>query len=221
MIEAWLIPLLALACLGFAVTCWLFWRHYRRYGRQVVALHQDVVESAEASAFGQRISRRGLPNELGELGGTINLLFDALASKDEQTRQRESLFQELANAVPDLVLVHRERIVFANSVAAEPVGLEPAQLVGRPVTDLMRPAFRAMMRNAITARLAGEGPDESIEFQLINGGERGVWVEARSSLIEYRGQQAVLTVAQDITYRREADRDGSSHRARQAPRRHC
>ncbi len=205
MIEAWLIPLLALACLGFAVACWLFWRRHRRFSRQVVALHQDVVESAEASAFGQRISRRGLPNELGELGGTINLLFDALASKDEQTRQRESLFQELANTVPDLVLVHRERIVFANSVAAEPVGLAPEQLVGRPVTDLMRPAFRAMMRNAITMRLAGEGSDESVEFQLINGDERGVWVEARSSLIEYRGQQAILTVAQDITYRKSVE----------------
>ena len=89
MIEAWLIPLLALACLGFAVACWLFWRRQRRYIRQVVALHQDVVESAETSAFGQRVSRSGLSSELGELGGTINLLFDALASKDEQTRQRE------------------------------------------------------------------------------------------------------------------------------------
>ncbi len=205
MIEAWLIPLLALACLGFAVACWVFWRRQRRYFRQVVALHQDVVESAEASAFGQRVSRSGLPNELGELGGTINLLFDALASKDEQTRQRESLFQELANAVPDLVLVHRERIVFANSVAAEPVGLAPEQLVGRPVTDLMRPAFRAMMRNAIAARLGDEGGDDSIEFQLINGGERGVWVEAHSTLIDYRGQRAVLTVAQDITYRKSVE----------------
>jgi diguanylate cyclase (GGDEF)-like protein/PAS domain S-box-containing protein len=203
--EAWLIPLLALACLGFAVACWLFWHRQRRYIRQVVALHQDVVESAEISAFGQRISRSGLSSELGELGGTINLLFDALASKDEQTRQRESLFRELANAVPDIVLVHSERIVFANSVAAEPVGLAPEQLVGRPVTDLMRPAFRTMMRNAITARVAGETTDDSFEFQLINGGERGIWVEAHSALIDYRGQQAILTVAQDITYRKSVE----------------
>jgi len=205
MIEAWLIPLLALACLGFAVACWFFWRRLRRYHRQVETLHQDVVESAEASAFGQRVSLRGLPTELGKLGGTINLLFDALASKDEQTRQRESLFQDLANAVPDIVLVHRKRIVFANTVAAEPLGLAPEQFVGRPVTDLMRPAFRAMMRNAISARLAGEETDESIEFQLINGGERGIWVEAHSTLIDYRGQQAVLTVAQDITYRKSVE----------------
>jgi len=49
MIEAWLIPLLALACAGFAFTCWLLWRRWRRYARQVAAMHRDVVESAEAA----------------------------------------------------------------------------------------------------------------------------------------------------------------------------
>lgn len=205
MIEAWLIPLLALACLGFAAACWLLWRRQRRYVRQVAALHRDAIESAEASAFGQRVSGRGLPDDLAEFGSTINLLFDALASKDAQTRQRESLFQELANAVPDLVLVHRERIVFANNVAAEPVGLAPEQLVGRPMTDLIRPAFRSMMRDATAARLGGEADDEPVEFQMINGGERGVWIEARSMLIEYRGRQAVLTIGQDITYRKSVE----------------
>jgi hypothetical protein len=33
MIEAWLILLLALACLGFAFACWLYWRRQRRYYR--------------------------------------------------------------------------------------------------------------------------------------------------------------------------------------------
>ena len=145
MIEAWLILLLALACLGFVVACWLFWSRRRHYVRQVAVMHSDVVESAEAAAFGKRVSWKNAPPELGELGRTINLLFDALESKDAQIRQRESLFQQLANTVPDLVLVHRERIIFANRVASEPLGLAPEQLVGRPVTDLIRPAYREIL----------------------------------------------------------------------------
>ena len=133
------------------------------------------------------------------------MLFDALAAKDAQMRQCESLFEGLANAVPNLVLIHREQILFANSVAADPLGLEKEQLVGRPVTDLMRPAFRAMMRNVIAAQLADQHSDELIEFQLINGDERGAWAEARSTMIDYRGQQAILTVAQDITYRKSVE----------------
>jgi len=205
MIEAWLIPLLALACAGFAFTCWLLWRRWRRYARQVAAMHDDVVDSAEAAAFGKRISRRDLPSELYDLGGVINKLFDALASKDAQMRQRESLFQDLANALPDIVLVHRERIIFSNERAAEPMGLDPEQLIGRHVTDLVRPAYRSLVRKAISTQLAGEDSDESYELQLINGGDRGMWVDAVSTAINYRGEQAILTVGHDISYRKSVE----------------
>ena len=205
MIEAWLIPLVVLACLGFAFTCWLFWRRWRRYAGQVSAMHQDVVESAEAAAFGKRISRRDLPPELHDLGDVINKLFDALAAKDAQMRQRESLFQGLANTLPDVVLVHRERIIFANRRAADPLGLEAEQLVGRNVTDLVRPAYRSLLRKAISGLAAGEAIDEGYEIQFINGGDSGTWVEARSAPIEYRGQQAILTIGQDISYRKSVE----------------
>jgi diguanylate cyclase (GGDEF)-like protein/PAS domain S-box-containing protein len=205
MIEAWLIPLAVSACLGFAFTCWLLWRRWRRYARQVAAMHQDVVESAEAAAFGKRISRRDLPPELHDLGGDINKLFDALAAKDAQTRQRESLFQGLANTLPDVVLVHRERIIFANRRAADPLGLDAEQLVGRNVTDLVRPAYRSLLRKAISGLAAGEPVDEGYEIQFINGSDSGTWIEARSVPIDYRGQQAILTIGQDISYRKSVE----------------
>ena len=135
MTEAWLIRLLALACLGFAATCGVFWGRRRGYARQVAKLHTDIVESAEAAAFGERVSLSGTPPELGELGSTVNLLFDALESKDAQMRQRETLFHDLANTLPDLVLVHRERIIFANRVTSEPLGIKSDQLVGRTRCD--------------------------------------------------------------------------------------
>lgn len=205
MIEGWLIPVLALACLGLVCTCGLLWRRRRGYARQVAAMHQDVVESAEAAAFGKRIARQHLPAELDDLGDTINRLFDALANKDAQVRQRETLFGELAGHMADIVLVHRERIIFANPNAAEPMGLGPEQLVGRLVTDLVRPAYRTLFRKIITARLAGDADDDVIEIQLINGRERGTWVAVRSIVIDYRGQQAILTVAQDISYRKSVE----------------
>ena len=202
MTEAWLIRLLALACLGLAAACALFWGRRRSYARQVAQLHQDVAESAEAAAFGKRVSSAGAAPELGDLGKTINQLFDALAHKDAQMRQRESLFRDLANTLTDVVLVHRERIIFANRVASEPLGLDSEQLVGRPVTDLIRPAYRDVVQKSIAARLAGQGGVDHFEMQLINGGQRGPWVEATSVPINYRGQQVILTVAQNITYRK-------------------
>jgi diguanylate cyclase (GGDEF)-like protein/PAS domain S-box-containing protein len=205
MIEAWLILLLALACLGFAFACWLYWRRQRRYAHQVTAMHHDVIESAEAAAFGKRVARKSLPAEISELGGTINLLFDALASKDAEIRRRDTLFQDLANLLPDTVLVHRERIIFANRAAADSLGLGSEQLLGRSVTDLIRPAYRAMMRKSIAARLQGEVISDTYEIQLINGAQRGSWAEVISTMIQYRGQQAILTVGRDISYRKSIE----------------
>ena len=205
MTEAWLIRLLALACLALATACGVFWGRRRSYARQISKLHADVVESAEAVAFGKRVSLASAPPELGELGRTVNLLFDALENKDAQIRQRETLFHDLADVLPDLVLVHRERIIFANRMASEPFGVSSDQLAGRPVTDLIRPAYRNVAQKSIVARLAGQSSTEPYEMQLINGGDRGAWVEATSVLINYRGQQAVLTVAQNITYRKRIE----------------
>jgi diguanylate cyclase (GGDEF)-like protein/PAS domain S-box-containing protein len=207
MTDAWLILLFGLICLGLTAACWLLWRSRQNYARQLAALYRDVVEAAEAAAFGKRIVSKGAMPEIVELGGTINQLFDALTSKDAQMRQREVLFQNLANTLPEVVLVHRDRVIFANGIAAELVGLTSAQLVGREVTDLIRPAFRAMTRKTIARRLAGEQSNEpeKYEIQLISAQDRGYWVEASSTLIDYRGQPAILTVARDISYKKSIE----------------
>src|SRR5690606_28115355 len=40
---------------------------------------------------------------------------------------------------------------------------------------------------------------------LINGDEQGLWVEAQSSSIEYRGTSAILTIARDVSYRKSLE----------------
>jgi diguanylate cyclase (GGDEF)-like protein/PAS domain S-box-containing protein len=54
-------------------------------------------------------------------------------------------------------------------------------------------------------RLAGESAPDKLEIQLISGDESGLWVEAQSSVIEYHGSKAVLTVARDISYRKNLE----------------
>src|SRR5690606_5312840 len=57
----------------------------------------------------------------------------------------------------------------------------------------------------VTRRLAGENVPERLEIQLINGEEQGLWVEAQASLVEYRGRQAILTIARDVSYRKSLE----------------
>ncbi|MDH5254639.1 MAG: EAL domain-containing protein, partial [Gammaproteobacteria bacterium] len=206
MTETWLILALAVACLGLVGTCIYLWRTRGDYTRGVEALNREILEAAEAAAFGKRVA---LPAskvpEIGQLGDNVNRLFDALNTKDRQMRQREALFQDLANTMPEVVLVHRDRVIFANNAASALMGLSPDQLTGRPVTDLVRPAYRAMTRKNIAGRLAGEPVPDRYEIQLISGEEGGLWVEATGTMIDYRGQKAILSIARDVSYRKSIE----------------
>jgi len=206
MTETWLILALAVACLGLVATCFYLWRGRSDYSRGVAILNREIIEAAETAAFGKRVA---LPasdvQEIGQLGDNVNRLFNSLNTKDRQLRQREALFQDLANTMPEVVLVHRDRVIFANSAAGALMGLTAEQLAGRPVTDLVRPAYRAMTRKNIAGRLAGEVVPDRYEIQLISGAEGGLWVEAAGTMIDYRGQKAILSIARDVSYRKSIE----------------
>lgn len=204
--ENWLILALSLAVLALAGMGIGLWLAVRRRADELSALRREVAGVAESAAFGKRVDYPRADPELAGLGESINRLIEAVQVRDRQVRDREALFAELANHMPEAVVVHRERILFANRVAATLLGEAAEQLVGRPVTDLVRPAYRAMTRSAITRRLAGEiPPGERMEVQLVRGNEAGMWAEVSGTVIDYRGQRALLTVASDIGYRKDIE----------------
>ena len=73
-------------------------------------------------------------------------LFDVLGERDETIQDKDRLFTDFARTLPEIVLVHDERILLANDSAAGLIGLSPEQLEGRDVADLVKPAYRALFR---------------------------------------------------------------------------
>ncbi len=203
--QFWLIGSLALGCAALAGISLVLWLALRRQAGRIDTLHKDVSAAADGGAFNTRLDYPRDSAELAGLGATINRLFETLQARDRQVRERETLFADLANTMPEPVLVHRERIIFANRAAAELLGAAPETLIGRPVTDMVRSAYRAMTRNAVTRRLAGEILPERMEVQLVNGQESGLWAEVSGAIIDYRGQRAILTIARDISYRKDIE----------------
>ncbi len=200
------LPLLGAGVLAliFALAWWLTQRRLRARQQQVRKLHDELVEVAANSAFGQRIDSFA-DQDVNRLGESINSLFESLHAKDAQARQREELFKDLANVMPEVVLVHSDTILFANAEAGKLLGVKPADLHGREVTDLIRPAYRKMARKIIKRQLEGKKKGVRYELQLIDGEERTRWAEATGMRIRYRGEPVILTVARDITYRKSVE----------------
>ena len=175
-----------------------------RLTRRIKRLNREMLEASRDASVGRRMT---IPRdaETGRLAHTVNRLFDALGERDEKIQGRDRLFKDFARTLPEIVIIHDEKILLANESAASLVGLEPAQLVGREIADLVKPAYRALFRKTVAKRLAGENVPRRIEMQLINGNQTGLWVETQSSNIEFHGHNAILTVARDVSHRKSLE----------------
>ena len=180
------------------------WRTRRKILARVSRLNEETLKASRDASVGHRLT---IPNdpETAQLAHTVNRLFDALGERDEKILGRDKLFQDFARTLPEIVIIHDEKILLANESAASLVGLDPAQLVGREIADLVKPAYRALFRKTVAKRLAGENAPRRIEMQLINGNQAGLWVEAQSSNIDFRGHTVILTVARDVSHRKSLE----------------
>ena len=192
---------LALVATGASLN---LWRARRKILARVSRLNEETLEASRDASVGHRLT---IPNdpETAQLAHTVNRLFDALGERDEKILGRDRLFQDFARTLPEIVIIHDEKILLANESAASLVGLDPAQLVGREIADLVKPAYRALFRKTVAKRLAGENAPRRIEMQLINGNQTGLWVEAQSSNIDFRGHTVILTVARDVSHRKSLE----------------
>ena len=199
-IIAVLVVLLAVL-VGFLVAAY---RGRNQLEDRLTNLNRELVEVSGDASVGRRLSEQGA-GSISDVAKTINRLFDAIGERDEEIQDRDKLFADFSRTLPEVVLIHDERIMLANESAAALIGLEPEQLAGREVADLVKPAYRALFRKTTEKRLAGEATPERLEIQLINGDESGLWVEAQSSLIEHHGSKAILTIARDVSYRKNLE----------------
>ena len=200
-----IIPITLAVLLTLAIVAGVFlWLGTKRAARRMATLNQEMLEALRDASVGRRLSIPRDPDS-AQLASTVNRLFDALGECDEKIQGRDRLFKDFARTLPEIVIIHDEKILLANESAASLVGLDAPQLVGREVADLVKPAYRALFRNAMSKRLAGENVPRRLEIQLINGNETGLWVEAQSSNIEFHGHTAILTVARDVSHRKSLE----------------
>ena len=198
-----IVVLASVASLAFVVGLWS-WLARRKLVRRVQRLNDEMLEASGNASVGHRLT---VPADAAtaQIAQTVNRLFDALGERDEKIQVRDRLFTDFAQTLPEIVIIHDEKIMLANESASSLVGLQPEQLVGREISDLVKPAYRALFKKMIAKRLAGEEVPQRIEIQLINGDQAGLWVEAQSSNIEYKGNRAILTVARDVSHRKSLE----------------
>jgi two-component system NtrC family sensor kinase len=146
------------------------------------------------------------PLELERVEAMADLLSVALANAElfETVRQAEWRFRTLFRAAPDAVLTVLQttgRVREANDAVREVFGIEPHQIVGRLLLDVLVPSDRPILDDALSKAFAGQPARVEVHIVTPDGQTRVVALAA--SRLPEADPPSALLVGRDMTQERE------------------
>ncbi|UUY03725.1 EAL domain-containing protein [Svornostia abyssi] len=144
-------------------------------------------------------------DEAGHVTGGLAVTFDASQRQQAELelRERETEFRSLAEHATDIVTRHTpDGTVLYVSPSVSELGIEPEDLVGRPIYDLVHEEDRDRVRRAIDPAIRA-GQTITVAYRLRTGGDEVRWLETTCAGIS--GDDGRVTEVrcstQDITAR--------------------
>ncbi|MGB6308241.1 MAG: diguanylate cyclase, partial [Steroidobacteraceae bacterium] len=187
---------LAPAVLAVGVALLIAWK--RRQERVVSDFAQQVWQLTREAGAAGRIGLGGKTDGLSRLGSAVNELLDSLEQRGARLLDREQLFQRLVETVHDAVLVHRDRILFANSRFLALLNMSAPEVVGRHLTEFVAPEYVELVQANLQRRLQGEPAAARYEVELIGAQAQVTRVELSSTVIDSAGEAALLLTALEM-----------------------
>ena len=143
---------------------------------------------------------------LMDIVATVFFLLLNMARSQTELRQSEEQYRNLADNLPDYIIVHDgEFILYANPAAARLIEPSRETLVGQSIYSFMTPASAEASRtfSKTTRNGASPSPLRELDIQLRDGTIRHCIVNTVA--INDRGEPAFLSVITDITERKQAE----------------
>jgi diguanylate cyclase (GGDEF)-like protein/PAS domain S-box-containing protein len=170
----------------------------RRQERAVNEFSDQLLQLTREAGTAGRMGHEGNAEGLGQLGSAVNKLLENLEQRGARLLDRDQLFQRLVETMHEAVLVHRDRILFANARFLSLLNLRADEVVGRPLAEFVAPEYAELVASNLRRRLAGEPAAERYEIELVGAHAQVTRVELSSTVIDSAGESALLLTALEM-----------------------
>lgn len=122
----------------------------------------------------------------------------------ERLVKSEQRFRDLFNAIDDIIYTHdidEGRFISVNPAMCKAFGLKEDELIGKPVSDFMRPEFASMFKINYLEPIRKKGSQEGMTIYFRKTGEK-IYIEYRSTLVQPEvGDPFISGAGRDVTQR--------------------
>lgn len=200
---------LAMVLLAVGLAAWAILGRW--IGRVMLAPINDISVAAARVAAGDtgaRVQASGW-GELGVVQREVNQMFATQDIAQQALERSERRYRLLFESMPEGIMVFQRGLVrLANPTAIAIAGLPQGDDID--LHKVVHPEDYPVLGMRSRRQLAGQSVTPRIDVRLISPVTGTVWVEMATRVIEWEGQPALLCCLDDITQRKQWERQSDA-----------
>lgn len=202
-------------------------RYARGKGIYTTNDYRDLFKIEGLDLIVELTGREGLANEIAEIKPKHVRMMDHVAARlfwdvfrieeqrmEERERSQRAVQQSekkystlVESSLTGIYIDQGGKIVFANQKFADIYGYDRDELIGMDSRILVYPEDRGITDELRKKRLSGKTVPSEYEARGITKEGQTIWVARRNSVIEYKGETAILGNLADITEHKKAEQE--------------
>ena len=170
----------------------------RRQDSAVASIARQIFHISGEPGAARPLPLDGQPEAMRHLSAAVNSLVESLRQRAGSDSDRDQLLRRLMENVHEGVLVHNDRIVFANPRFLDMVGRNAGDTVGHRLSEFVVPDYAELLERNLQRRLAGEPAADRFEIELSGAGGVVTRAELSSIVIQNEGSPALLFTVMEM-----------------------
>ncbi len=196
-------PLLYSSVFVFMLTVIISFFLSRFFSRPLLRISQTALQIAEGKKYNDRKKIFSKVIEIEQIISSLSIMVENLKKAEELKRYRQ-LFEGVAD--PVFIYDFSGRILDVNKIAMDQFGLSKQKFSHRTIIDTIPDKHHKNISDLIQ-ELFKTGSPIVFETEMFSKNNTIIYIECHAKKIIFKGQDAVLSVARDITERRKAQQD--------------